>query len=96
MLKLIWRPTARQDLRTILAYISERNPNAADDLLGRINACAERLPDHPFMYRSGRRDGTREAVVHPNYVLVYRVGSDAVEIVNVMHSRRQYPPPDPE
>lgn len=44
------------------------------------------------MYRPGRLPGTREAVVHPNYVLVYQVGSDSVEIVNVLHSRQQYPP----
>ena len=46
------------------------------------------------MYRAGRTEGTREAVVHPNYVLVYRVGNDAVEVVSVMHSRQQYPPAD--
>ena len=44
------------------------------------------------MYRSGRVPGTREAVAHPNYILIYKVGADAVEIVNVIHSRRQYPP----
>ncbi len=44
------------------------------------------------MHRTGRLPGTREAVVHPNYILVYRVGSDVVEVVNVLHSRQQYPP----
>ena len=44
------------------------------------------------MYRASRVPGTREAVVHPNYILIYRVVSDAVEIVNVIHSRQQYPP----
>lgn len=95
MMTLVWREEARQNLREILRYISERNSVAADDLIIRINATAERLPDHPFMYRSGRLEGTREAVVHPNYILVYRATADAVEIVNVVHSRRQYPPADP-
>lgn len=89
-------PEARQDLHFIFAYISERNADAALELLDRIEACAERLSDLPFMYRVGRREGTREAVLHPNYVLVYRVGADTVEIVSVMHTRRQYPPSDPE
>ena len=35
--------------------------------------------------------GTREAVVHPNYILVYRVTGEAVEIVRLVHSRQQYP-----
>lgn len=34
---------------------------------------------------------TREAVVHPNYILVYRVTADAVEIVSVVHARQEYP-----
>lgn len=44
------------------------------------------------MHRPGRIIGTREAVVHPNYILVYEVGIDAVEVMSVVHSRRQYPP----
>ena len=35
--------------------------------------------------------GTREAVVHPNYVLIYRVGTETVEIVSVLHARQSYP-----
>jgi addiction module RelE/StbE family toxin len=90
-LKLIWRGTALNDLKAIISYIAERNVTAARRLQDDIEACAERLPDHPFMYRRGRIPNTREAVVHPNYILVYRVGHDAIEVVNVMHSRRRYP-----
>ncbi len=43
------------------------------------------------MYRPGRADGTREAVVHPNYLLIYRIVLDTVEIVNVVHARQDYP-----
>jgi plasmid stabilization system protein ParE len=56
-----------------------------------ISYCAERLPSHPFMYRPGRVAGTREAVVHPNYILVYRVGEELIEILAVLHARQQYP-----
>ena len=43
------------------------------------------------MYRPGRAPGTREAVVHPNYILIYEVGADAVEVMRVIHARREYP-----
>lgn len=89
---LIWRETALDDLDVIVEYIALRDFGAANKLQATIEACAERLVDHPYLYRTGRIAGTREAVVHPNYVLVYRVGADAVEVVNVIHSRRQYPP----
>jgi toxin ParE1/3/4 len=43
------------------------------------------------MFRSGRIPGTREALVHPNYILNYRVTAEAVEIVALVHARQQYP-----
>lgn len=93
-MRLIWRDQARGELRKIVDYISDHNERAALELQAKIQACAERLSDHPYLYRPGRVERTREAVVHPNYILIYRVGADAVEIVNVLHSRRQYPPED--
>ena len=79
-------------MRAIIDYVSDRNDTAADRLLASIEACAERIPTHPYMYRSGRVPGTREAAAYPNYILICKVGIDAAEIVNVIHSRRQYPP----
>ena len=49
------------------------------------------LSQHPYLYRLGRVVGTRELVVHPNYIVVYRVMIDRVEIVGVLHAAREYP-----
>lgn len=49
------------------------------------------LREHPHLFRPGRVPGTRELVAHPNYIIVYRVTDNAVEIVNVVHARQQYP-----
>ena len=90
-MNLIWLPAARRDLETIIRYIADRDVDAAQRLKSLIEAAAELLPEHPFMYRPGRIGGTREAVVHPNYILIYRVTSDDVEVVNVVHARQEYP-----
>ncbi|XXQ68619.1 type II toxin-antitoxin system RelE/ParE family toxin [Neisseriaceae bacterium B1] len=46
----------------------------------------------PMLGRIGRvMKGTRELVVHPNYLIIYRVLPETVEIVGVLHARRQYP-----
>lgn len=94
MLRLVWSERALFDLDQVIAYIGVRNYDAAERLQTQIEACAERLPSHPFMHRLGRDPGTREAVAHPNYILVYEVHSDEVEIMAVIHSRREYPPSD--
>lgn len=85
-----WRPDARAALIEILDYIDERNSQAAVALLEDIESATSALPEHPYLYRFGRVSNTREIVVHPNYLVVYRV-TDRIEILNVLHSRRQYP-----
>jgi addiction module RelE/StbE family toxin len=91
VLTLVWRESALADARAIFTYIAERNAFAAARLLEAIEATAERLVEHPYMFRAGRIPGTREAVVHPNYILTYRVTAEAVEIVALVHARQQYP-----
>lgn len=90
-LALVWRDDAVIDLLDIFDHIAERNITAAERLYAMIEHTAERLPDHPYLHRPGRVSGTREAIVHPNYILIYRVGADVVEILAVLHARQQYP-----
>jgi addiction module RelE/StbE family toxin len=87
---LVWTDEATADLLDILDYIAARNPTAANRLDAAIRHTAERLPDHPLIHRPGRVPGTREAIVHPNYIMVYRVG-EAIEILALQHARQQYP-----
>lgn len=89
-LPLVWLAEARHDLRDLIAYIADRNPVAADRIATAIEHTADRLPDHPLIHRPGRVPGTREAIVHPNYILIYRVGK-TIEILAVLHARQQYP-----
>lgn len=86
-----WRPEASASLRKILSYIAERNLIAALNLGKEIERATSALPDHPYLYRLGKVAGTRELVVHPNYVIVYRVTISSIEIIDVLHSRQQYP-----
>ena len=90
-LAVIWSDDATADFLDILDYIAERNVAAADRLEALVQHAADRLPDHPYMHRPGRVPGTREAIVHPNYILVYRVGADAIDILAMLHARQQYP-----
>jgi toxin ParE1/3/4 len=86
-----WRPEARISLWEILTRISYFNPVAAFDLGEEIEHAASALPEHPYLYRHGKILGTREIVVHPNYIVVYRVILEKIEILDVLHARQKYP-----
>jgi len=91
MQHVVWLETASKDLDEILGYIEERNLLAALNLQESIEYAVSQLPFHPYLYRLGRVSGTRELVVHPNYLVIYRVCVSSIEIINIMHSRQQYP-----
>lgn len=91
MLPIRWRAEAQADLAAIVEYIGERNPHSALDLYDDIERLVSQLPKHPYLYRPGRVSGTRELAAHPNYIVVYRVRRNAIEIVSILHSRQQYP-----
>ena len=86
-----WTADALAQLDAITAYIQERNFDAAERMRLLFEQTAERIPNHPYMYRPGRVAGTREIVVHPNYIMVYRIGEETVRILSVLHTRQQYP-----
>ncbi|MGG2020091.1 type II toxin-antitoxin system RelE/ParE family toxin [Pseudomonas koreensis] len=89
-MRVDWRPEARTQLWQTLNYIADRNAVAASQLNAAIEAATSALPLHPYLYRFGKVAGTREIVVHPNYVVVYRV-TERIEILNVLHARQGYP-----
>jgi toxin ParE1/3/4 len=86
-----WADEATTDLVEILDYIEQRNATAAQNLHTAIVQSAENLPLMPYLFRPGRVPGTRELVVHPNYIVVYQVGNDVIDILRILHSRQQYP-----
>lgn len=91
MHKLEWKKQARNDLIKIVQYISVDNPDAADKLADAIEAKAENLKQNPELSRAGRKRGTRELVVHPNYIVIYRVVDNTVEILRLKHTSQAWP-----
>jgi addiction module RelE/StbE family toxin len=90
-LKLVWKRLALSDREKIMDHIAEDNPQAALDLDELFEQKADRLIEQPELYRVGRKHGTREMVVHPNYIVIYRIQSDTVEILRVKHTAQCWP-----
>ena len=88
--RLVWAPAAKNDLRDIWRYfVGVASPEIADRLLRDIHRAGERARDRPQTWRV--RDeimpGLRSILVHP-YVVFYRFSGETVEIVRVLHQRR--------
>lgn len=90
-LLLHWRASARDDLASLIRFIAHENPPAARRMKALIEASVLPASEHPYMFRPGLVPGTREVVAHPNYIVIYRVVADYIEVVNVVHARQEYP-----
>lgn len=87
-MRLVWTRPASADRREIREYIAQDNPAAALALDELFSEKASHLIDHPGLGRPGRVAGTRELVVHRNYVLIYDTTDDRVRILRVLHAAR--------
>lgn len=93
-MRLVWHPLAINDRERIMDFIARDKPLAALALDEEFEAHAERLPSNPLLYRPGKLKGTREIVVHPNYIMVYRVEGESITILRVMHAAQMWPAAD--
>ena len=91
MKRLQWRPMALTDCDAIMVYVAQDNPTAAINLDIEFESKAENARLRPTLYKPGRMKGTREIIVRPNYVMVYRVIGDVVEMLRVLHAAQQWP-----
>ncbi len=91
---LEWRPQARVRYLLILAEIARHNARAADNMARLIMHKLRYLLLFPRIYRASTRvAGIREIVVTSNYLMAYRITSERIEILDVVHARRDWPNP---
>lgn len=89
-LRLRWTEQAVNQLGGIAEYIGLSSPVYAEQVIARITARLQQAIDHP---QSGRvvpefnRPDVRE-LVEPPYRIIYRPVADTIEVLAVVHSRR--------
>ncbi|MDR2007937.1 MAG: type II toxin-antitoxin system RelE/ParE family toxin [Alphaproteobacteria bacterium] len=81
---------AENDLENIREYLIGYEPYF-DKLMDRINNYLKIIKYNPEIGKVGRRLGTREFFVYKtNYIIVYRVKQDTIEILKILHTSMQY------
>jgi toxin ParE1/3/4 len=93
--KIDWTLRARDDLKSIAAYVSRDKPEAAIKLGDAIFKRVDMLEKFPFMGRMvpERRQNEWRELIYKSYRVVYRVkeSEKAVQIIRVWHAARGEP-----
>lgn len=94
--RILWRPKAEADLNSIIDFIAAQNPARAESFGLELRNRIQRLAQHPGLGRQGRPGlpaYVRELVIHPNYILFYRLMDQdrTVEILRLKHARQKTP-----
>ena len=89
LLPVVRNARAEEDLIAIWLHVAPDSEPAADRLLDRIEARRQQLATYP--YSGAPRDDIAPGIRHlivSEYLILYRVREDAIEIVRVLHGRR--------
>jgi toxin ParE1/3/4 len=86
---LKWTKTALRSVDEIDGFIAEDNPSRATSFVLELKVAVSKLQVHPGIGRAGRVPGTRELILHKNYIAIYRVRGDDVEILRLHHVARK-------
>jgi len=91
-MRLRWTHPAAEDLYNIVRYIQQDDPAAALNVAETLYQGCGSLQQFPRLGRRGRIAGTRELVFAGlPYIVVYRLGEKAVEILRIYHGAQNWP-----
>lgn len=91
-MKVAFTDAAEADFETIGDYIALSDPFRAVSFVREVQSKCLGLLDAPRAFpllRNHENSGIRRRV-HGNYLIFYRIGPQAVEILRVLHGARQY------
>jgi toxin ParE1/3/4 len=84
--------TALADFDARYDYIARENPRAAADVLRALDHSIQLLADQPKLGRIYRHRRLRlRLLTHGNYLVFYRERPGVIEIIRVIHGRRNIP-----
>lgn len=92
-MRVEWLSIAIRDRDDQIDYLQERNPRTAIAMGDSIQNSIGMLAEHPYLGRSGRVEGTRELVVgNTPYIVVYRIETQAIVVLRLLHGAQLWPP----
>ncbi len=87
-LKLRWTNRALGRLDSIAAYIAKDNPQRAESFTNELRKKVEILKSQQIG-TAWKIFGTKQYVLHPNYIAIYKVKGGEVQILTILHSAQE-------
>ena len=91
-MKVIITEAAYDDLLRIGRYIKHDNPRRAESFVAELHERCQRLGDMPRAWPllpNWEDHGVRRRV-YGSYLIFYKIGSDAVEVLHILHGATDY------
>jgi addiction module RelE/StbE family toxin len=92
-MRVVWTARARRDRDQIHAFIAQRDgAERANTVVVALTRAILRLAQYPGLGRPSSKPGVRELVVaRLPYVVPYRVRDDQIQVLRILHQRRDRP-----
>lgn len=89
--KVVWSPTALEDVEAIASYISRDSVSYTSTVVGKIINSTRNLEKFPFAGRIVPEFGAKtiREVFAYSYRIIYRIENDTVTVAAVIHGRRE-------
>jgi len=91
MMRITWSPLSIQEIRSILAYVSEDDPVSAVLILDKIEEVLELITDYPQIGKvvdEQKGIKTRESLIIGTYRLLYCIIDTEIQIISIRHTRQ--------
>ena len=85
-IRVVISDNAKAQLAEQIAYIRDRNPQAAREQKAKISKSVNSLRQSPRLGKPGRVENTRELVIYSTpYILIYELEAACINILNIYH-----------
>jgi len=88
VLELRWTNRSLSRLDSIAVYIAKDSPKRAETFTHEIRKKVDILKSQQIG-TAWKVFGTRQYVLHPNYIAIYKVKGNEVQILTILHSAQE-------
>lgn len=90
-MRIEWTAAALKDFEAAQEFIAQDSPSAARQVAQRVHHALSVIKEHGEIGGPGHVAGTREWTVKgTQYLVVYRVGAEAIEVLRLWHGRQNW------